>query len=151
MLEWVEIAASSGNHGQAVAYAAAQLGISATVVMPETRREDCRRWGAEVLIQGATSAQSMDWVAEAVSRTRQMEIPTYDSEYIIAATGTVALEIREGPNVGEIWVPISGGGLISGIAAAVKAHRLEGDSRCEAPAGNRSGRFHGLLSHPCRY
>ena len=116
---------SSGNHAQAVAYAARRLGLSAVVVMPETapvvKVDGARSYGAEVLFEGTTSdARRIRAEAEARSRGLHM-VPPFDHQAIIAGQATVGLEVLEElPDVEAIYVPVGGGGLISGVAAAVK-------------------------------
>lgn len=117
---------SSGNHAQAVAYAAREFGIPATVVMPVTapgvKVEGARRLGAEVVMEGTTSVQRRSR-AEALAAERGLTIvPPFDHPDIIAGQGTTGLEILEDwPEVAEIVAPIGGGGLISGIAAYAAA------------------------------
>ncbi len=119
---------SSGNHGQAVALVAQRFGIPAVVVMPETaprvKVEGVRRYGAEAIFAGTTSVQRRTRAeAEAAARGLTM-VPPFDHPWIIAGAGTCGLEILEQqPQVAVIYVPVSGGGLISGIAAAVKQIR----------------------------
>ena len=116
---------SSGNHAQAVAYAARELGLQAVVVMPESapriKVEGARSYGAEVLFEGSTSiARRRRAETEAVVRGLTV-VPPFDHSEIIAGQGTVGLEILEDhSSLTTIYVPIGGGGLISGIAAAVK-------------------------------
>ena len=116
---------SSGNHAQAVAYAARQLQIPAVVVMPETapriKVNGARSYGAEVLFEGVTSIARRDR-AEAEAQVRDlMMIPPFDHPEIIAGQGTVGVEILEDcDQVSTVYVPIGGGGLISGVGAAVK-------------------------------
>lgn len=116
---------SSGNHGQAVALAARIFGAHAVIVMPTTapavKIEGARRFGAEVLFEGTTSADRRSRAeAEALARGLTM-VPPFDHEWIIAGQGTAGLEILEQcPDVLAVYVQIGGGGLISGIAAAVK-------------------------------
>ncbi len=122
------IAPSSGNHAVAVACAAFRLGVPATVVMPgntpPVKREAPARWGATVEIHGQTGFDSMAWALDKARSTGLALIHPFDSDAIIAATGVIGLEILEqAPDVDAIYVPVSGGGLISGIAAAVKAIR----------------------------
>lgn len=119
---------SSGNHGQAVALAARRVGASAIVVMPTTapavKVEGVRSYGAEVIFEGTTSAQRKAR-AEAEASARGLTIvPPFDHPWIIAGQGTVGLEtVEQCPDVGTIFVQIGGGGLISGVAAAVKRLR----------------------------
>jgi threonine dehydratase len=121
---------SSGNHGQAVALAARQLGAPAVVVMPTTapaiKVEGTRSFGAEVIFAGTTSAHRRDR-AEAEAAARGLTIvPPFDHEWIIAGQGTAGLEIlAQCPDVGTVVVPVGGGGLVSGVAAAVKQLRPE--------------------------
>jgi threonine dehydratase len=120
------IAPSSGNHAQAVAYAARAFGVPAVIVMPETaapvKIDATRALGAKVVLVP---------VAERESRAEQLAaehgyvmIPPYDDPDVIAGQGTTGLEIvADLPDVDAVVVPVSGGGLISGIAAAVKQLR----------------------------
>lgn len=117
---------SSGNHGQAVAYAARRLGLRAVVVMPETAPEikvkGVQRWGASVEFAGTTSEHRRARAAELVERDGLTVIPPFDHPDIIAGQGTVGLEIVEDlPDVRHIAVPVGGGGLIAGITAAAVA------------------------------
>lgn len=117
---------SSGNHAQALARAAREAGVRATVVMPRTTPEvkvrATRQQGAHVeLVELAERASR---VAEIQAATSAVFISPFDDLDIIAGQGTVALEILdEIAEVESIWVPVSGGGLISGIAAVIKAVR----------------------------
>ena len=116
---------SSGNHGQAVALAASRLGAPAVIVMPTTAPEikiaGVRRWGAEVILEGTTSIDRRRRAeAEAGARGLTM-VPPFDHEWIIEGQGTCALEILEQvPDVDVVVAPVGGGGLVSGVAAAVK-------------------------------
>jgi threonine dehydratase len=116
---------SSGNHAQAVARAARLLGIHAVIVMPEDapalKVERVRDDGAE-LILAAPGNDARRALAENLATERALTlVPPYDDPEIIAGQGTCGLEIVEDlPEVREVLVPVSGGGLISGIAAAVK-------------------------------
>jgi|TARA_B100002003_G_scaffold248738_2_gene283219 threonine dehydratase len=121
---------SSGNHAQAVALAAGLVGVPAVVVMPTTapsiKVEGAQSLGAEVVFEGTTSADRKTR-AEAVARDRGLQmVPPFDHPSIIAGQGTVGLEIlRDCPEVARVLVPVGGGGLISGVAAAVKQQRPE--------------------------
>lgn len=121
---------SSGNHAQAVACSAQRLGLPAVVVMPTTapavKVDGTRAFGAEVMFEGTTSVERRIR-AEAVAAERNLTIiPPCDHPEIIAGQGTVGLEIVEDlPEVVTVYVPIGGGGLASGVAAAVKAQRPE--------------------------
>jgi len=119
---------SSGNHGQAVAFAAQRLQIRAVVVMPETapqhKIDGVRRWGGEVLLAGMTSEDRFGRAMELVESEGFTPIPPFDHPHIIAGQGTVGLEIVEAlPEVAHIAVPVGGGGLIAGIATATAALR----------------------------
>jgi threonine dehydratase len=121
---------SSGNHGQAVAYAARRVGAPAVIVMPTTapavKVEGARALGAEVIFEGTTSAERRRRAeAEAEARGLVM-VPPFDHEWIIEGQGTAGLEILEQlPEVATIVVPVGGGGLVAGVAAAVKPLRPE--------------------------
>ena len=119
---------SSGNHAQAVACAARGLGLPAVVVMPETapavKVEGTRSYGAEVFFEGTTSVQRRRR-AETLAAARGLTmVPPFDHPEIIAGQGTVGLEIvADAPQVDTVYAPIGGGGLIAGVAAAVKRAR----------------------------
>ena len=116
---------SSGNHGQAMALAARELGAPAVVVMPTTapaiKIAGAKAFGAEVILEGTTSAHRLARAeAEAASRRLTM-VPPFDHEWIIEGQGTAGLEILEQrPDAAVVVVPIGGGGLIAGVAAAIK-------------------------------
>ncbi|HXE56961.1 MAG TPA: pyridoxal-phosphate dependent enzyme, partial [Gemmatimonadales bacterium] len=118
---------SSGNHGQAVAYAARRLGIRAVVVMPEStpavKVEGVRRHGGEVVLAGAVRGPEQLARAEALVRAEGLVmIPPYDHPDVMAGQGTIGLELLEQcPEVETVLVPISGGGLLGGIATAIAA------------------------------
>ena len=117
---------SSGNHAQGVARAARLLGIGAVVVMPSDapaiKRDRVAADGAQVVVVG-TASDERQQVAESIAAERGLAIvPPFDDDRIIAGQGTVGLEIAQDmPNVAAVFVPIGGGGLASGVAAAVKA------------------------------
>ena len=117
---------SSGNHGQAVALAAQRLGLPCVVVMPETaprvKVDGVRGYGGEVIFAGTTSADRKTR-AEAEAAARGLTIvPPFDHPWIIAGAGTCGLEILEQcPDASTVYVPIGGGGLLSGISTAIKA------------------------------
>src|SRR6266516_2969132 len=119
---------SSGNHGQAVALAAARLATKAVVVMPTTtpaiKRDGVKRWGAEVIFEGTTSADRRTRAEAEIAARGLVMVPPFDHEWIIEGQGTCGLEILEQvPDVQVVVVPIGGGGLIAGVAAAVKLSR----------------------------
>jgi threonine dehydratase len=117
---------SSGNHGQAVAYAAHLLGTHAVVVMPERapsiKVEGVRRHGGEVIIAGNSSAERGARARSLAEERGLTMVPPFESLDVIAGQGTCGLEILEQlPAVETIVVPVGGGGLIAGISAAVAA------------------------------
>ena len=119
------VAPSSGNHGQAVAFAARLFGTTATIVMPTTatraKRDGAERLGAAVELAGTTSAERMARAIEICAATGATMVPPYDHPWIIAGQGTLGLEIGEDlPEVGTVIVQVGGGGLSSGVAAAIK-------------------------------
>jgi threonine dehydratase len=138
---------SSGNHGQALAIAGSRLGAPATVVMPTTaprvKVDNARRFGAEVIFAGTTSLERRDR-AEALAAERGLTVvPPFDHADIIAGQGTVGLEIVEQrPEVTVVYVPAGGGGLIAGVALAVKRSnpgvRVVGVEPAGAPKMTRS-------------
>lgn len=122
------IAASAGNHAQGVAVAAGIAGVPVTIVMPEWsspgKQEAAAGYGAEILLFGSTLQESIRYAKE-IAETRGIPfIHPYDDEAVIAGQGTIGLEILEDlPDAGVIIVPVGGGGLIAGIATAVKGIR----------------------------
>ena len=119
------IAPSSGNHAQAVALAAKLFGVRATVVMPTTvtaaKRGGAERLGARVVLAGTTTADRMDRATEIVAAEGGTLVPPYDDPIIVAGQGTAGLEIAQDlPDVGTVLVPVGGGGLSAGVAAAIK-------------------------------
>jgi threonine dehydratase len=119
------IAHSAGNHAQGVALAAKLLGIPATIVMPEraplTKVAATRRYGAEVLLHGATFDDAGAFARELQQERGLTYVHAFNDERVIAGQGTIGLEIVEAiSDLDVLVVPIGGGGLISGIAIAVK-------------------------------
>jgi threonine dehydratase len=117
---------SSGNHAQAVARAALLLGARAVIVMPESapqvKVDGVRRDGAEIVFTGPGSEERHQIALDLVERERYVMIEPYDDRRIIAGQGTCGLEIAEDlPGVTSVLIPVSGGGLSSGIATAIKA------------------------------
>jgi threonine dehydratase len=116
---------SSGNHGQAVAFAARQFGLRAVVVMPSStprvKVEGVRRYGGEVVFAGAIRSAEQRVRAEQLAADEGLAmIPPYDHPDVVAGQGTTGLEILEQrPEVETILVPVSGGGLLAGICVAV--------------------------------
>ena len=124
------VAHSSGNHAQAVAYAARALGVHAVIVMPRgaprVKLDATAAFGAEILFVGDDSAERVRKAEELAADHGYVPVPPYDDETLIAGQGTVGLEIIEDlPDVETVLVPVSGGGLISGVAAAIMLSRPE--------------------------
>ncbi|MEX2103893.1 MAG: threonine/serine dehydratase, partial [Bacilli bacterium] len=118
-------AASSGNHGQAVAYIANHFGIPATIVVPEDvsmcKVNAIKAYKGMIEKCGMTSAERLPRAKEIAMQENGVFIPPYDDPYIMAGQGTVGLEILEQvQDVDVIIVPIGGGGLISGVLTAIK-------------------------------
>ncbi|WP_117594950.1 threonine ammonia-lyase [Haloprofundus halophilus] len=121
------VAASGGNHAQGVASAAAAHGADATIVMPEVtpmaKIEATRGYGAEVVVHGDVYQESYERAMAIAEERGATFVHPFDDRAVIAGQGTVGLEIVEDvPDVDTVVVAIGGGGLISGIATAVKAH-----------------------------
>ncbi len=117
------IAASMGNHAQGVAFAAASLGMKATIVMPVTasivKQEATRGYGAEVVLQGGAFDEALRY---ALSQEGSVFIHAFDDEEVMAGQGTIGLELLdELKEVDAVLVPVGGGGLIAGISTVVKA------------------------------
>lgn len=122
------VAHSSGNHAQAVAYAARLLGVPATIVMPDdapvTKLDATRSLGAEVVIVGPDSSERAQRCAELAAERDLAVAEPYDDPAVLAGAGTIGLEILDDwPEVELVLVPVSGGGLLGGISTAVKALR----------------------------
>lgn len=119
------VAASSGNHGQAVAYVAKQLGMEATIVVPETvprcKEQAIRLYEATVVHRGITSAERINWAKQYCDEVGAALVLPYDDELVMAGQGTIGLELVEQfDEIDTIYVPVGGGGLLAGIAIAIK-------------------------------
>jgi threo-3-hydroxy-L-aspartate ammonia-lyase len=119
---------SSGNHGLALAIAARRLGVPAVIVMPTTtpavKVEGARSLGAEVLFEGTTTLERKARGEAEAARRGMTIVPPFDHIRTAAGQGTIGLEVLEQrPDVTRVYVPIGGGGLISGVAAAIKLSR----------------------------
>ena len=147
------ISYSSGNHGQGVAYAARALGVKAIIVMPgnapKNKLEATAALGAKIITVGPGSEERRLRAEELAAEYGYAIVPPYNDEKIIAGQGTVGLEILEDlPNVETVLVPVGGGGLISGISAAVKLSNpkikvigVEPELAADAQASLRAGRI----------
>jgi threonine dehydratase len=120
------VAASAGNHGQAVAWAARELGIRARIYVPldapMAKVEACRNYGAETELTGADFEDALAAALADVEETGATFIHPYEDLLVIAGQGTIGLELAEqAPDVGTVLIPIGGGGLAMGIAIALRA------------------------------
>ncbi len=144
---------SSGNHAQGVAYAARALGVKAVIVMPENapaiKREATAALGAEIVLVGPGSAERQSKAEELAAQYGYAIVPPYNDEKIIAGQGTMGLEILEDlPEVETVLVPVGGGGMISGIATAIKLSNpavkvigVEPELAADAQASLRAGKI----------
>jgi threonine dehydratase len=142
---------SSGNHAQGVAYAARALGAKAVIVMPGNaptiKREATASLGAEIVFVGPGSAERQSKAEELAAQHGYVIVPPYNDEQIIAGQGTIGLEILEDlPDVETVFAPVGGGGMISGVATAIKLSKpsvkvigvepeLAGDAQASLRAG----------------
>lgn len=122
------IAASAGNHAQALAYHGGLLGIPVTVVMPEfaplIKRENCKKLGARVILAGDSFAAARRHADQHVASEGLTYVHGYDDLAVIAGQGTLGLEVIEQvPDMDAIIVPVGGGGLIAGVSLAIKSLR----------------------------
>lgn len=120
------IAASAGNHAQGVAYGASKAGIQSTIVMPEVaplaKIMATRGYGAEVVLSGEVYDEAFNTAKKIQEQTGKTFIHAFDDAAVIAGQGTIGLEIlKDLADVSAIVVPVGGGGLIAGVATAVKA------------------------------
>jgi threonine dehydratase len=144
---------SSGNHAQGVAYAARALGVKSFIVMPENapaiKREATAALGAEIVFVGPGSAERQVKAEELASQHGYVIVPPYNDEQIIAGQGTIGLEVLEDlPEVETVLAPIGGGGMISGIATAIKLSKpsvkvigVEPELAADAQASLRAGKI----------
>jgi len=144
---------SSGNHAQGVAYAARALGAKAVIVMPNNapaiKREATAALGAEIVLVGPASAERQLKAEQLAAQHGYVIVPPYNDEQIIAGQGTMGLEILEDlPEVETVLAPIGGGGMISGVAAAIKLSHpstkvigVEPELAADAQASFRAGKI----------
>ena len=141
------IAASAGNHGLAVAFHAARLGIPATIVMPEyaplIKVTNARRYGAEVVLHGSNFDEANERARALEAERGLVFVHPFDDARVIAGQATLGLEVLEQlPEVEALIVPVGGGGLIGGVALAVKTTRPDvqviGVQSAAVPAMSRS-------------
>jgi threonine dehydratase len=147
------ISYSSGNHAQGVAYAARALGVKAVIVMPNNapaiKREATAALGADIVLVGPGSTERQLKAEELAAERGYVIVPPYNDEHIIAGQGTMGLEILEDmPDVETVLVPVGGGGMISGVAAAIKLSKpevnvfgVEPELAADAQASLRAGKI----------
>jgi threonine dehydratase len=147
------ISYSSGNHAQGVAYAARALNVKSVIVMPnnapEIKREPTAKLGAEIVLVGPSSDERKSKAEELADQHGYVIVPPYNDEKIIAGQGTVGLEIfADLPEVEAVLSPVGGGGLISGVAAAIKLTNpkikvigVEPELAADAQASLRQGKI----------
>jgi len=146
---------SSGNHGQALAFAAKQFGVRAVVTMPETaptiKVEGVKRWGGEVVLAGRTSEDRRLVAEEIAAREGLAIVPPFDHPDIVAGQATVGLEIAEElPEVATVVVPVGGGGLVSGVVRGLAAARSRAMVWGVEPAGAPKLSRSWAAGHPVR-
>jgi threonine dehydratase len=122
------VAASAGNHGQAVAWAAREAGIPARIYVPQdapmAKVEACRTYGSELIMEGESFEGALGAARTYVEETGAIFIHPFEDPIVIAGQGTIGLELAEQvPDVGTVVIPVGGGGLASGIALALRATR----------------------------
>jgi len=122
------VAASAGNHGQAVAWAARELGVHATIFMPQdapmAKVEPTVGYGAEEVLVGAGFEEALSAAAQRVEETGATFVHAFEDERVIAGQGTIGLELAEQlPEIGTVLIPVGGGGLAAGISIALRATR----------------------------
>jgi threonine dehydratase len=147
------ISYSSGNHAQGVAYAARALNVKSVIVMPnnapQIKREATAKLGAEIVLVGPGSDERKAKAEELAAQNGYIIVPPYNDEKIIAGQGTVGLEILEDfPEIETVLSPVGGGGLISGVAAAIKLTNpkvkvigVEPELAADAQASLRQGKI----------
>jgi threonine dehydratase len=147
------ISYSSGNHAQGVAYAARALKVKSVIVMPNNapmiKREATGKLGAEIVLVGPGSDERKLKAEELAAQHGYVIVPPYNDEKIIAGQGTIGIEILEDmPDVETILSPVGGGGLISGVAAAIKLTNpkvkvigVEPELAADAQASLRAGKI----------
>ncbi len=159
MLKQGVITASAGNHAQGVAFAADLLGVDATIYMPETtppqKVQSTKDYGAAVVLTGRTFDESCAAALAAQQQTGALFVHPFDDELVMAGQGTIALEVLdELPDLQNLLVPVGGGGLIAGVAAAVKATapqvRIIGVESAAAPSMSASRAAGVVTEEPVR-
>jgi threonine dehydratase len=154
------IAASAGNHAQALAYQGRLLGVPATVVMPKhaplIKVNNCQKLGAEVVLHGKDFGEAKSYAHEIADKKGLAYVDGYDDPAIIAGQGTMALEILEQvPDVDAVIVPVGGAGLLAGVALAVKTKKtnakiiaVEAENVASFSAALEAGKPTRIALHP---
>jgi threonine dehydratase len=151
------VAASAGNHGLAVAFHAERLGIPATIVMPTyaplIKVTSARRYGAEVILDGANYDEAYEQAWARVTQGKAIFVHPFDDPRVVAGQGTLGLElIEQVDGLDAVIVPVGGGGLIAGVGLALKARRrsvrLIGVQAAAIPAMQRSRHAHERVRVP---
>jgi threonine dehydratase len=124
------VAASAGNHGQAVAWAAREAGIPARIYVPQdapmAKVEACRTYGSELIMVGEAFEEALAAAMADVEETGATFVHPFEDPLVIAGQGTIGLELAEQvPDAGTVVIPVGGGGLAAGIAIALRAKRPE--------------------------
>jgi threonine dehydratase len=147
------ISYSSGNHAQGVAYAARALNVKSVIVMPnnapQIKRDATAKLGAEIVLVGPGSDERKNKAEELAAQHGYVIVPPYNDEKIIAGQGTIGLEILQDlPEVEAVLAPVGGGGLISGVSAAIKLTNpkikvigVEPELAADAQASLRQGKI----------
>lgn len=154
------VTGSSGNHGAAVAWASRHFGLTAHIVLPKAasaaKVEAIRAYGAQVEFWGTTSQERLERAQDIAHEKGLAFVAPFDDPDVMAGQGTIGLEIlRQVPDVEIVVVPIGGGGLISGTATAIKAHRphvlVIGVEPSGAPKAHHSRQQHRRIVLPSTY
>ena len=154
------ITASAGNHAQGVAFSADLLGVKATVFMPESTPPQkvfaTRDYGAEVVLTGKNFDEAYTAAVKAGKESGALFVHPFDDQLVMAGQGTIGLELLgDLPDLDNIIIPIGGGGLISGIASAVKATnprvRIIGVEAAAAPSMHYSLKKGGIVEGPLAF
>lgn len=153
------ITASAGNHAQGVAFSADLLGVSATIYMPEItppqKVQATRDYGAEVVLTGKNFDEACAAAWRAQAETGALFVHPFDDDLVMAGQGTIAIEILEDlPDVRNVIVPVGGGGLIAGMAAAIRERsprvRIIGVESAAAPSMSASFKEHAPSEQPVK-
>jgi threonine dehydratase len=151
------VAGSAGNHAQGVAFHAQRLGVEATIVMPERtpliKVSNTERFGARVVLHGRNYEEAMEEAERIQQEAGSTLIHAFDDEHVIAGQGTIGIELLEQtPDLDVVVVPVGGGGLIAGIALALKSTRprvrVVGVEAAAIPSASRAREAHRPVTVP---